>query len=110
MVDAISIVMFIVPLMISVVFTMLAYVALKEKKTDVGGFMSSMLSAVGWFIFSQTWSYLATDEALRSIAFLWMALGIIFSVITVYLGMRMLLSVFDVKQKPKLTMEEDNED
>lgn len=108
MVDSITIVQFVVPLMVAVIFTMLSYMALKEKQADVGGFFSSLISAIGWFIFGLTWAGLATTEMLRGISYLWMALGLIFSVITLYLGLKMLTAIFGEKpSKPLLQMTHD---
>jgi signal transduction histidine kinase len=98
MVDAISILMFSTPMMIGLTFTLLSYIALKEKQADVVGFFSSLMSAICWFIFSLTWSGIATEEMFQNVSYLWMAMGTIFSVITLYIGMKMMLAIF--KEKP----------
>jgi hypothetical protein len=110
MVDSISLVMFVTPLLIGIIFTMLSYMALKDKKADVGGFMSSLIASIAWFIFAMTWVGVATSDMFSSVAYLWGTFGTIFAVITLYTGLKMLLSIFEVKTKPLLTMESDDRD
>jgi hypothetical protein len=101
--------MFIVPLVMAVVFTLLSIMSLKDKQADVVGFFSSLISAVCWFIFSLTWSGIATSEIFRSVSYLWMALGYIFSIITLYVGMKMLLAILQEKpSRPLLQLANDD--
>lgn len=108
MVDSISLVMFIVPLMVAIIFTMLSYMALKEKKADVGGLMSSLIASIAWFIFGLTWAGVATSEMFSSVAYLWEIFGVIFAIITLYTGLKMMGAIFSTEVKPMLTMEADD--
>jgi signal transduction histidine kinase len=110
MVDSLTIIMFAVPLVIAIIFTLLSIMSLKDKQADVVGFFSSLVSAVCWFIFSLTWSGIATSDIFLSVSYLWMALGYIFSIITLYVGMKMLVAIFGEKPtKPLLQMTQDDE-
>jgi hypothetical protein len=108
--DSISLIMFISPLMIAIIFTMLSYVALKEKKADVGGLMSSLIASITWFIFGLTWAGVVTSDMFLSVAYLWEILGVIFAIITLYTGLKMMGAIFSTEVKPMLTMEADNSD
>jgi hypothetical protein len=108
--SSLDLVMFVVPLMIAIIFTMLSYMALKEKKADVGGLMSSLIASIAWFIFGLTWAGVATSDMFLSVAYLWEIFGVIFAIITLYTGLKMMGAIFEVVEKPKLTMEEDNRD
>jgi cytochrome c biogenesis protein CcdA len=110
MVDSISLVMFVTPLMVGIIFTMLSYMALKEKKADVGGLMSSLIASIAWFIFGLTWAGVATSDMFLSVAYLWEIFGVIFAIITVYTGLKMMGAIFQENTKPMLSMEADDRD
>ena len=102
--------MFIVPLLVAIIFTMLSYTELKSEKADVGGVFAMMVASVTWFIFGLTWPAVATSDMFQSVAYLWYAFGIIFAVLAVYTGLKMMGVIFQKEIKPMLTMEADDED
>lgn len=116
MTDNISLVMFAVPIAIAIIFTVLAILPKGENKNgalfSVGviTFFSCLVGAIGWFISGLTWPALATTEMLSSIAYLWYGLGVILSIMTVYIGLRMLGEIFETKDQPRLRLVYDDED
>jgi hypothetical protein len=65
---------------------------------------SSIVASICWGVFGMLWPALATTDMLVYIAYLWYALAIIFAVFAVYIGMRMLGSIFETKTTPILTL------
>lgn len=99
--------MFIVPLLMAIIFSLLAIVGLdvKKKQHSVVDLMSSLIASVCWGIFGLVWPAVATDAMFVSIAFLWYGFGTIFMVITIYIGIRMIGAIFETKTTPILTIQ-----
>jgi|WetSurMetagenome_2_1015567.scaffolds.fasta_scaffold80122_4 hypothetical protein len=106
--DSISLVQFVIPLLLSIVFTMLAVTSLK--KPDWLTVFYCVLSGIGWMLFGLVWPAVSTMEMMQSIGLLWWAIGLIFCVLAVYSSLRLLGAISREVAKPKLTMEEDNRD
>ena len=111
MVDSISLVMFVVPLMTAIIFSMLTLVPKgKDKPSNIFSgslitLLSSILAAISWFIFGLTWPALASSDMFVSIGYLWYIVGIVFSLFAAYVGFRMMGTIFETKQ-PRLQLEE----
>ena len=69
-----------------------------------------LMSAIGWMLFGLVWPAVSTMEMMQSIGLLWWAIGMIFSVLTVYSSLRLLGAIGQEMAKPRLSMEEDNRD
>ena len=95
--------MFVVPLLMAIIFTMLAITSIK--KPDMTGFFASMISSITWFIFGLTWPAVATEDLFVSIGYLWYAVGTIFAILTLYMGLRMMGSIFEQKKTPRLAIQ-----
>lgn len=115
MVDSITLVMFIVPLMTAVIFSMLT-IAPKGKEKAQNLFSSSMvtllssiLASISWFIFGLTWPALATSEMMQAVGLLWYAMGIIFALFAAYVGLRMMGTMFET-EVPKLVLKYQEEE
>lgn len=112
MATSVDLVMFVVPLMMAVVFSMLTLAPKgKDKPNNVFSgimvtFMSSLIASISWFIFGLTWPAIATDVLFVSVAYLWYAIGVIFAVFTLAIGVRMLGPVFNEREEPRLRLQE----
>ena len=106
--DSISLVQFIVPLLISIIFTMLAVTSLK--KPDWLTVFYCILSAIGWMLFGLVWPAVSTMDMMQSIGLLWWAIGVIFCVLSLYSSLRLLGAIGAEVQKPKLSMQADDRD
>ena len=104
--DSITLVEFILPAMVSLIFTMLAVSSLK--KPDWLTVFYCILSSVGWMIFGMMWPAVSTMDMMLSIGYLWWAIGVIFAVMALYSSLRLLGAIGRELQKPKLTMESDD--
>ncbi len=107
--------MFIVPLPLAVLFSVLTLVPKgKDKPSGIFGgamitFMCSLLAVICWMIFGLTWPAVATDSLFVSVAYLWYAISVIFVVFTLYVALRMLGPTLDTG-KPRLSLERDSDD
>lgn len=116
MVDSITLVMFVVPLMVAVIFSMLTIAPKGKDKPQnlLSGalvtLLSSVLASIGWFIFGLTWPALATSEMLQSVGLLWFAIGIVFALFSAYVGLRMMGTIFETKPSSSLTIKVDEEE
>ena len=114
--DGISIIMFVVPLMLGVLFSILTLVPKGRDKPNtiftgsLVTFFSSMLASICWFIFGLTWPAVATDVLFVSVAWLWFAVGIIFTVFTLVAAFKLVTAYFDNKKPKRLRMTESEED
>lgn len=114
MADSITLIMFIVPLVIAVIFSLLAVTPKSKDEPQnlfSGGLitlLSSVLASIAWFIFGLTWPALATTEMLQSIGLLWFALGVVFALFAAYVGLRMMGSIFETKPSQTLTLKVDD--
>ena len=106
--DSITLVQFIIPLMVSIIFTMLAVTSLK--KPDWLTVFYCILSSIGWMLFGLVWPAVSTMDMMLSIGYLWYAIGVIFAVLSLYSGLRLLGAIGQEMKKPKLTMEPDDRD
>jgi hypothetical protein len=106
--DNITLTMFAIPMAVAILFTLLSYMELKKDKATVNGLMSSLIASITWFLFSLLWASSTTTDMFLSVAYLWSIFGVIFAVITLYTGLKMMGAIFQTKSKPMLTMEEDN--
>ena len=104
--DSITLVQFITPLLLSIIFTMLAVSTLK--KPDWLTVFYCILSAVGWLLFGLIWPAVTTTDMMVTIGWLWYGIGVIFCVLSVYSSLRLLGAIGSEIQKPKLTMEADD--
>jgi TRAP-type C4-dicarboxylate transport system permease small subunit len=113
--DGISLIQFIVPLLIAVIFSALTLMPKgKEKASNIFSnsiitFFGAIIASISWFIFGLTWPALATTELLVTVAYLWFGIGIIFVVITIAVGIRMLNTALEVKQ-PRLSIQQGDEE
>jgi uncharacterized membrane protein HdeD (DUF308 family) len=94
------------PLLISIIFTMLAVSTLK--KPDWLTVFYCLLAAIGWSIFGLIWPAVTTTDMMLTIGWLWYAIGAIFFVLAFYSSLRLLGAIGRELQKPKLTMESDD--
>lgn len=112
MVDGVTLIQFTVPLIMALVFSVLTITPKgKDKPNNVFSgimvtFMSSLIASISWFIFGLTWPAIATDVLFVSVAYLWYAIGIIFAVFTLAIGVRMLGPVFNEREEPRLRLQE----
>lgn len=114
-IDDISLVMFVVPLAIAILFSVLALVAKGREQSQAESFssplivfLSCLLSSISWFIFGLTWPALATTEMFVAVGYLWYALGVIFAILTLYTGLKMMGDIFNEKQ-PRLVLKMDED-
>lgn len=105
--DSITLVMFILPALIAIIFTMLAIMGLdvKKKQHSLVDLMSNLIASISWFIFGLVWPAVATDDLFLSISWLWFGFGTIFAVFTFYIGMRMIGAIFETKTKSILQIQ-----
>jgi hypothetical protein len=80
------------------------------KKPDWLTVFYCMMSAIGWMLFGLVWPAVSTMDMMQSIGLLWWAIGMIFSVLTVYSSLRLLGAIGQEVAKPKLSMEADDRD
>lgn len=112
--DSISIVMFIVPLLLAIILTMLTLTpkgADKPHTIFTGSmitFFSAMLASVCWFIFGLTWPAVATDAMFVSVAYLWYGIGVIFAVFTIVSAFKMVTAYFDNHKPEQLKLVRDD--
>ena len=110
MATAVDLIMFIVPLLLAVLFSVFTIVPKgkdSSSKPFSGGlitFFSSLTATICWFIFALTWPALATSDLFVSVAYLWYAIGAIFGIFTLVTGIKMLGAMGDVKPPPKLVL------
>jgi hypothetical protein len=107
MTDGISIVMFIVPMSLAILFSLMTIITMKNP--DYRTVMASIIASISWSIFALTWPALATMDMFVSVAYLFYALSIIFAVFAVAFGLRMMGAIFETKEQPRLRMVEDND-
>jgi membrane-associated HD superfamily phosphohydrolase len=113
--DSISLIMFIVPMVTAIIFTPLTLLPKDKDKshTIFSGatitLMSAILTSISWFIFGLTWPAVATSELFVTVAYLWYAVGLIFAVFALVVGLRMLGPVFETK-KPRLVLMQGDEE
>jgi ABC-type dipeptide/oligopeptide/nickel transport system permease subunit len=113
--DAISLVMFIVPMLMAIIFTSLTLTPKgKDKPHNIFSgalitLMSAILASISWFIFGLTWPAVATDELFVTVANLWYAVGLIFAVFALVAGLRMLGPIFETR-KPRLVLMQGDEE
>ena len=111
MVDAISIVMFVVPLMTAIIFSMLTLAPKgKDKPSNLFSgalvtLFSAILASISWFIFGLTWPALASSEMFVSVGYLWYVIGIVFALFAAYVGFRMMGTIFETNQ-PQLAIQQ----
>jgi len=103
--DSISLIMFVIPILPGLIFSMISYVEFEAKKQTVFSLMSNILAGLSWVIFGLTWPAVATSDMEISIAYLWYVMGIIYFVFAVANGMRMLGAIFHTDTAPKLTIQ-----
>jgi exosortase/archaeosortase len=89
----------------AIIFTMLSISSLEGRKATLTGFMSTLLASISWSIFGLTWPALATTDMFITVAYLWYAIALIFAVLTFYTGIKMLGAIFETAQKPRLTIQ-----
>jgi hypothetical protein len=106
--DSITLVEFVFPALLSLIFTMLAVTSLK--KPDWLTVFYCILSSVGWMLFGLVWPAVSTMDMMLSIGYLWWAIGAIFAVLALYSGLRLLGAIGQEMQKPKLSMVPDDRD
>jgi hypothetical protein len=104
--DSITLVEFIFPALVAIIFTMLAVTSLK--KPDWLTVFYCIMSGIGWMLFGLVWPAVTTTDMMLSIGYLWWAIGMIFCVLSLYSGLRLLGAIGSEIQKPKLTMEADD--
>jgi hypothetical protein len=113
--DSISLVMFIVPLLMAIIFTTLTLTPKgKDKPHNIFSgamvtLMSAILASISWTIFGITWPAVATSEMFVTVAYLWYAVGLIFAVFALVAGLRMLGPAFETKKPRLLVIEEEEE-
>ena len=112
--DAITLLMFYTPLIIAILFTLIAVAPKgKDKSYNVFSgsmvtFLASLVAAICWFVFGLTWPAVATSVLFVTIGYLWYALGIIFAVFTITVGIMMLRASFEA-DKPRLTIQKNDD-
>lgn len=112
--DAISLVMFIFPAILALIFTLIAIAPKGRDKSynvfsgSMVTFLASLVASICWFVFGLTWPAVATTALFVTIAYLSYALGIIFAVFTITVGVMMMRASFDAK-KPRLTIQKNDD-
>ena len=89
---------------------MISYAEFERKTQTVWSLMGNILAALGWGFFGLVWPAITTEAMFVSVAYLWYAIGIIFGLFAVYNGMRMLGAIFGVKQKPILSIQNNDDE
>jgi hypothetical protein len=109
--DSITLVQFIVPLLVAIIFTMIAITGMgvKKKQHSLVDLMSCLIASISWFFFGLVWPAVTTTDMFLSIAFLWFGFGVIFAVFTFYIGMRMIGAIFETKTKSILQIQNNDE-
>jgi hypothetical protein len=107
MTDSISLLMFTIPCLIAIIFSMMSLVELKNNKAQVTGIFSSLVASISWSIFGLLWPALSTQDMFVSIAYLWYAMATIFAVLTLYTGLKMMGAIFQEKPQQRLVMVDD---
>lgn len=102
--DSISIVQFSIPLVVALIFSLLTLVPKGDDEQStiyVGSlvtFFSGLVACICWFVFGLTWPAVSSDVLFVSVAYLWYACGVVFGVLALYAGFRMLSAMFDNKE------------
>lgn len=115
MATAVDLIMFIVPLLLAVLFSVFTIVpkgkdsSSKPFSGSMITFFSSLVATICWFIFALTWPALATDALFVSVAYLWYAIGAIFGIFTLVTAIKMLGAMGDV-DRPRLTIQRSDEE
>ena len=78
--DSITLIQFVVPFVMALIFTMLSLAHLK--KPDWLTVISCILASIGWLIFSLTWPAVSTTEMFQGVAYLFGAFFLIFAVLS----------------------------
>ncbi len=114
MTTAMDLIMFIVPLLMGIIFSVLTLVPKgkdSSEKPFSGGaitFFSALLSMICWFIFGLTWPAVATSGLFVSVAYLWYAVGVIFGVFALVTGLKMLGAMTGVKRSQLVLVEDED--